>query len=165
MTLQEVLQILGGVGVIGSLIYVAIQIRNNARAVRAATYHQISIAMTGALFNMANNGELADLVLRGGDDFDVLTRLEKARFRFHAMFVLSFNQNVFQQRKIGALHNSDWDSFSADLIAYFDMNGARQAWPTYRRRFNPDFQAHVEAIVAKANDQHSVDMNATSIPG
>lgn len=42
MTLQETLQILGGIGVIASLIYVAIQIRNNARAVRAATYHQVS---------------------------------------------------------------------------------------------------------------------------
>lgn len=38
MTLQEIAQILGGIGVIASLIYVAIQIRNNACAVRAATY-------------------------------------------------------------------------------------------------------------------------------
>lgn len=30
MNLQQVLQILGGVGVMGSLIYVAIQIRNNS---------------------------------------------------------------------------------------------------------------------------------------
>jgi hypothetical protein len=43
MNLQQVLQILGGVGVIGSLIYVAIQIRNNSRALRAATYQQLSV--------------------------------------------------------------------------------------------------------------------------
>ena len=46
MTLQESLQILGGIGVIGSLIYVAIQIRNDARAVRAAAYLQISHTQT-----------------------------------------------------------------------------------------------------------------------
>ena len=41
MTLQETLQILGGIGVIASMIYVGIQIRNNARALRAATYQQL----------------------------------------------------------------------------------------------------------------------------
>jgi hypothetical protein len=35
MTLQETLQILGGWGVITSMIYVGIQIRINARAMRA----------------------------------------------------------------------------------------------------------------------------------
>lgn len=40
MTLQETAQILG---VIASIVYVGIQIRNNARALRAATYQQISV--------------------------------------------------------------------------------------------------------------------------
>ena len=165
MTLAEITQLLGGFGVIASLIYVAIQIRNNARAVRASTFLQISNTMTGSLFNMANNGELLDIILRGGDDLDSLTRLEKARFRFHAMFVLSFNQNVFQQHKIGALHADDWDSFSVDLAAYFEMKGARQAWPGYKRRFNPDFQAHVEDIVRKANAQLGATTNPVALPG
>ena len=69
MTLQEILQVIGGVGVIGSLIYLGIQIRNNSRALRAATILQISHTMQGALFNMASNEEMTSLVLRGGDNF------------------------------------------------------------------------------------------------
>jgi DMSO reductase anchor subunit len=42
MALQEILQILGGLGVIASMVHVGIQIRNNARATRAATYLQLS---------------------------------------------------------------------------------------------------------------------------
>jgi hypothetical protein len=111
--------------------------------------------MMGTLFKMANNGELTNIVLRGGDDFAALPRLARARFRFHSMFVLSFNQNVFQQHKIGALHADDWDSFGADLVSCFDMKGARQAWPGIKRRFNPDFQAHVEQIIAQAAHKNS----------
>jgi hypothetical protein len=165
MTLTEISQALGVIGVIASLIYVAIQIRNNSRTVRAATFLQISNTMTGSLYNMANNGELTDIILRGGENFEALSQLEKARFRFHAMFVLSFNQNVFQQHKIGTLHADDWDSFSVDLAAYFEMRGARQAWPSYKRRFNPDFQAHVEAIVVKSNVQQINDSNVVVLPG
>lgn len=160
MTLQEILQILGGVGVIGSLIYVAIQIRNNARAVRAATYLQISHTQTSALFNMANNADLAELVVRGGNDFAALKGLDRARFRFHAMFVLTFNQNIFFQHKIGMITGSDWDSFKYDLVSYFDMGGARAAWPTYKKRFNKEFQAHVDHIVERIEREKS----ATGLP-
>ena len=151
MTLQEILQVIGGVGVIGSLIYLGIQIRNNSRALRAATILQISHTMQGALFNMASNEEMTSLVLRGGDNFSLLSRVEKARFRFHGMFILSINQNVYIQHKIGTLTNSDWDSFNKDLDTYFDMKGARQAWQHYKARFNPEFQAYVDAIVERNN--------------
>jgi hypothetical protein len=149
MTLAELTQLIGGIGVIASLIYVAIQIRNNARAVRAATYLQISHTQTSALYNMASNVDLAELIVRGGSDFAALKGLDRARFRFHAMFVLTFNQNIFFQHKIGMLTGSDWDSFKYDLVSYFDMGGARAAWPTYKRRFNKEFQVHVDRIIEK----------------
>jgi len=153
VTLQEILQILGGVGFIGSLVYVAIQIRNNARAVRAATYLQISHTQTSALYNMASNRNLAELVVRGGKDFAALKGLDRARFRFHAMFVLTFNQNIFFQHKIGMITGSDWDSFKYDLVSYLDMAGARAAWPTYKNRFDKTFQAHVDKIIEKIDSE------------
>ncbi len=51
MTLQQLAQILGAIGVIASLIYVAIQIRNYARAVRAATYQRLSASLATMWMN------------------------------------------------------------------------------------------------------------------
>ena len=155
MTLAETTQLLGGIGVIASMIYVGIQIRNNSRAVRAATNLQISHTQTSSLYNMASNADLAELVVRGGGDFAALKGLDRARFRFHAMFVLTFNQNIFFQHKIGTLTGDDWDSFSGDLVSYFDMPGARAAWPTYKKRFNTKFQAHVNQIVEQIEREKS----------
>ena len=73
MTLQEALQIIGALGVISSLTYAAIQIRRNTRAVRAATYQQLAISLVS---DLAKNGELCDLILRAGDDFAALGRLD-----------------------------------------------------------------------------------------
>ncbi len=53
MTLQETLQILGGIGVIASMIYVGIQIRNNAGALRASTYQQVSVISMQGWLDMA----------------------------------------------------------------------------------------------------------------
>lgn len=68
MTLQAVAQILGGIGVIASLIYVAVQFRNNARAVRAATYQQLSASFASSWDTMGHNGATAALALNGGND-------------------------------------------------------------------------------------------------
>ena len=95
MTLQETAQILGGIGVIASLIYVGIQIRNNARALRAATYQQLSVINLQGWISMAHNGETTGVVLRGMDDFFSLTRVEKARF--NPKFVAHLDQILLRQ--------------------------------------------------------------------
>ena len=95
MTLQELAQIGGIIGVVASLIYVAIQIRNNARATRAATFQQLSSAMASDWSDMARNPEMVGLVLRGGDDFESLNRVEKSRMRFFLMGYCRRFENAF----------------------------------------------------------------------
>jgi hypothetical protein len=82
MTLQELLQIVGGIGVISSFIYAAIRVRRNTRALRAATYQQVSQSIIGEFDELAKNRDLCEVMLRGSDDFGSLDRTEKARFRF-----------------------------------------------------------------------------------
>ena len=128
MTLQETLQILGGIGVIASMIYVGIQIRNNARALRAATYQQLSIINLQGWFSMAHNGETTDIVLRGMDDFFSLSRVEKARFRFLIMGYVGGFANAWFQLKIGTLRDNDWKAISGDMDAFFSTPGTQAAW-------------------------------------
>ena len=83
MTLTETSQALGVIGVIASLIYVAIQIRNNARAVRAATYHQVSNTFISHWEGLTNNVETCSMMLRGAKDFTNLTDdVDQTRFYF-----------------------------------------------------------------------------------
>ena len=103
MTLQELAQIGGLVGVIASLIYVAIQIRNNSRATRAATFQQLSYAMASDWLDVARNPEMAGLILRGSDDFESLNRIEKSRMRFFLMAYCRRFENAFFQHKVGTL--------------------------------------------------------------
>ncbi len=149
MTLQETLQILGGIGVIASMIYVGIQIRNNARALRAATYQQLSIINLQGWFSMAHNGETTDIVLRGMDDFFSLSRVEKARFRFLIMGYVGGFANAWFQLKIGTLRDNDWKAISGDMDAFFSTPGTQAAWLLVKNRFNPEFTAFVDQILIR----------------
>jgi hypothetical protein len=150
MTLQEIVQIIGGIGVIASLIYVAIQIRNNARAVRAAAYQQLSVSMSGPWDALFLNGEACSLVLRGCDDFAVLDRVEKARFRFMVMAFMRRFENAWFQHKIGTLKEGDWQAISADLDSLYSLPGARAAWQLVKNRSNPNFRSYVDMIVQRS---------------
>jgi hypothetical protein len=147
MTLQETAQILGGVGVIASIVYVGIQIRNNARALRAATYQQLSVTTLQVWFALAHNGETTGIMLRGADDFSALNRVEKARFRFVVMGYVKSFENAWFQHNIGTLRESDWKASTADLHSFFSTPGAHAAWPLVKNRFNAEFTAFLDDIL------------------
>jgi len=149
MTLQEFLQIVGGIGVIGSLIYVAIQIRNNARAVRAATYQQVANSISSQWELLANNGELCNIVMRGGIDFSSLDRFEKGRFRFGLMAYFRKYESAWFQSKVGTLKQTDWQTIAHDLETICSLPGTREAWGHIRDRSHPDFRDFVDAVVRR----------------
>lgn len=147
MTLQETLQVLGGVSVIASLIFVAIQIRNNSRAVRAATYQQLTSSTNSIWMALAGNGELAEMMLRGHDDFDALTRTEKTRVSFLLMAYIRKFENAWFQHKVGTLKQGDWKAIAADMDGVFANSGTRALWPLIRNRSSPQFAQVVDGVV------------------
>jgi hypothetical protein len=149
MTLSEITQLLGGIGVIASLIYVAIQIRNNARAVRAAAYRQLALTTAGQWDTLFGSEELCSLVLRGCDDFSALNRVEKARFRFMLMAFMRRFENGWFQHKIGTLKSGDWQAVAADMDSLFSLPGPQAAWPLIKTRSNPEFRAFVDDLAKR----------------
>jgi hypothetical protein len=88
-----------GVGVLASIIYVSIQIRNNTRVVRASAFQQVINSFAGISFDIAKDKKLVDLYLRAGKDFGSLGALERAQ---HSLMLLSFlrrAENVFSKLK------------------------------------------------------------------
>ena len=157
MTLQDLAQIGGVIGVIASMIYVAIQIRNNARATRAATFQQLSSAMANNWLSWGSNSEMVSLMLRASDDFDALNRVEKARMRFFLMGYARNFENAFFQHKIGTLKKRDWVGISADIHILFSMPGSRKVWPLVKNRSSPEFQTYIDAIVKTAEAKQAAD--------
>ena len=150
MTLTQVAQVLGAIGVIASMIYIGVQIRNNARSVRAATYQQLSGQFISHWLALAGNVELVDIALRGGDDFDSLTRIEKARMRFVLLGYIRQYQNAYFQHQIGTLKEDDWKSITGDMEAVLSLPGVQKVWTLIRGRSSPEFQVFVDGIVAEA---------------
>lgn len=149
MTLQELLQIVGGIGVISSFVYAAIQVRRNTRAVRAATYQQLNQSIISIWDELGRNRELCELVLRAGDDFLSLDRIDKARFRFSMMAYFKRYETAHFQHSVGILREADWTAIGSDLEILFSLRGIRSVWPLISNRSNADFRAYIDALIQK----------------
>jgi len=73
--------VIGGIAVLVTLIYLALQIRHNTR-VAASSMHYQMLSITNEHFKLTtNNPELSEIVRRGNGDPDTLTEDEWERFR------------------------------------------------------------------------------------
>ena len=149
MTLQDILQIVGGIGVIVSITYAGLQVRRNTRALRAVTYQQTAGSFIAAWDDLSRNPEMVGLLLRGGDDFSSLDRIEKARFRFFTTSYCRRFEIAYFQHQIGILTDADWQAMSADIDSIFSLPGVRAAWPLVKNRSNPAFRAHLDERIAR----------------
>jgi len=71
-------ELIGAVGVVITLIYLAVQIRQNTRAVRLDTSHNIMEEIRDMYSLMAEHGELADLVNRAATDYESVDDKKRA---------------------------------------------------------------------------------------
>ena len=82
-------EVVGGVAVIATLLYLAVQIRQNARSVRNAASLSVNEGLAEINRRVSNDPEFADLWLRGLKDYGGLTGVERMRFGSYALDILN----------------------------------------------------------------------------
>ena len=93
--LANIGQVIGAIAVVISLIYVALQIRQNTNAVRSATAQTVHEHFAKWYHLVAADDELAQIVANGLRDYGSLSEKERVRFIAAFMAFLSYSQNAF----------------------------------------------------------------------
>ena len=150
--------LIGGIGVVISLIYVAHQIRQNSRQIaqntlhmEASMYHATNDAFCNWYALLAQDGDLATLWRRALDD-EVLESDEKARvYALIAMLFITFENN-FQQLRLGAVRRNTLKIASSALSALMARPVVRAWWNREGAWvLMPEFRMAVEDLVSEAS--------------
>jgi hypothetical protein len=152
MSLQEFAWLgatMSGVGVLASIIYVSIQIRNNTRAVRASAFQQVVNSFAAISFDIAKDKKLVDLYLRAGKDFAALDELERAQYSLMLLSFLRRAENVFFQTEIRMLYTEHWSGIRESIKTIMAPPGARTCWSEMRNRLNPEFRVFIDGLIAE----------------
>lgn len=145
-------QIAGAIGVIASLIFVGLQIRDNSSAVRSATAQAVHDNYASWYISLSNNEAALATSAKGFVDLTALSPAEKAQFVCTMMAFLSHSQNAFHQWREGHLSNGLWAGWEALMMNLVNTPGGADFWAERGYVFGAEFQSHVADIMKRKPD-------------
>ena len=134
-------EILGAVGVVVSLLYLAIQIRQNTRSVRASTYQAFSESFGDFRNLLIGNERLGAIWLKGLHSRSVLPDPERAVFDVLLMNFLRGVEVSFYQEANGLLDERFYRGWVDEALNIWRLPGPRDWWLENAQFFNPEFRA------------------------
>ncbi len=150
MTIQDwgaIGELVGGVAVVVTLIYLAFQIRQNTRAIRLSTSHAVAEDFRNMFGIVAEQTESAEAIFKGTMDPSSISGVEKARYwSFNHYFLYAF-QNAYVQLTEGALDSRHWLGMKRMMIDYTSVPGFREYWPTRKHWFSEEFQHFMDSEI------------------
>lgn len=143
-------ELVGALGVVATLLYLSLQIRQNTKALRTATFQSIIGFATGFAQSIAQDGELARIFHAGITSFDALDEPERFRFHFQMIALLRRFENILYQSTMGLLDDAEWEGLRASLDAIMVQPGAGKWWALNSKLFNSLFCKFIEGRLPTA---------------
>jgi hypothetical protein len=142
MTGSALREALGFAGVVGSLVFVGLEIRQNTLATRAAAYQDMGTAISDVWLQGSQNPTLASLTLRSLEDPDAeFTPEEEAQIANQDIAALRQYEVVWRQVNLGVL--------DGEVLGYFGWDprdvAVGRRWQRIRSFMSTDFREFLES--------------------
>lgn len=135
---------IGGLATIGTLFYLAYQIRQNTRTARSSAYQAASSAITAWSLEMSRDPVLMENFWVGMADPDALDQRTRGQVGLQIQALFRNYENIFYQWREGAITDQVWEGWSRQAQATLWTPGAQRWWLTWREHCNADFRRFLE---------------------
>ena len=153
MSLQElgsIGELLGGLAVFVSFVFLALQIRQNTTSVRAATSASISESLSRFTEMLASQPDLAHLWYQGRDEYDSLNEEERLRFRLTFLTYMRRLENAFYQQARGFVDPDHWQTTERHIASVMFRPGTLRVWNETKQIFSDRFVEFIERYISDA---------------
>jgi len=149
MSLEEIFyvsQSVASLAVVGSLIYLGLQVRSAERSQRAIMQQGRADRTSQGAMTIANP-ELARVFFKGTAGQTELTREEFTQWMLICRALFLSGEDSFLQYKAGQLDQAAFDSYVAGVHYYMASPGMRAAWRMSAGQFGSAFRDFVTEIL------------------
>lgn len=119
-TLGSIGDLLGGIGVVASLIYLGVQIRQNTKALRSSSYHQAAEQTWNYCLAVAQDASLAEILAKRAVDPADLTPAEQIRSRSADQALIFGFENMLRLHEEGLVDPDVWNNILANSMVFLD---------------------------------------------
>ena len=144
--LSELAQIIAAIGVIVSLCYVGVQIRQSTRATRLASVQAVEEALGRTELMIVQDSDFADILRRGLTASGAeLPDTDRIRINVFYRHVLRSYQSAYYQYRQAGLDRAVWEAHAKTLGAFFQADrGLRDHFAVEKYMLEPSFAAFCE---------------------
>ncbi|MGI9114750.1 MAG: hypothetical protein ACR2FX_06890 [Chthoniobacterales bacterium] len=133
-------QLIASIGVIGTLYYLALQVRQSTRSSRAVVVDSLARSMHDLAFDMAKNDHLLNVVTVTLHDWNGATEIERARAASFLLGYFKVFENAWFQMRQGTLAREQWQGYDAFLHMALRQPAVRPWWEQRSNFFAPAFR-------------------------
>jgi hypothetical protein len=119
-------QLASAAAVLITLIYLAIQLKQNTTAVATSTYESTMTGFNDINVMVASHPKLASVLDRGCLGLDRLTAEEIVQFNFILRCYANQWWKLFKLHERGGLPTEEWAIFAREAAQFFEQPGCRQ---------------------------------------
>jgi len=135
--------LIGGVGVVATLIYLATQIRQNTSSHRMASIQQI--ISTSVTISVGASAGPVPAIFAKCEKHDRLTEEEFAQFLMFVWAMLTNHWQIFHLYQKGMVEKEVLDKFMSRLQGTMNMSVARTMWRSrIKHGFPTDYQEYIQ---------------------
>lgn len=136
--------LLAAIAVGVSVIYLAIQIRENTLATRSQTHQLVTSELAEAAIYIASDSELSRIFRIGLDAPDQLDQDEFYRFALLGISHFRRYENLFFQYQAGLVGDDFWIGHRENILWHFYRPGMQRWWKQRRLTYSRNFREYLE---------------------
>ena len=137
--------VFGGLGVIGSLLFVALEIRQNTEAVRSATIQAISEQSFEAVAQLVENADLR-AAYEAASTGAALTQEQRFHLKMFYLGIMRVQQNRYLQSQLGVL-DLETLLFAGGRGGAYALPFFAEYWAEDGHQYPAEFQDFVESVL------------------
>ena len=151
---------IGGVAVVVTIGYLAVQIRSQTIANRRSTFQDLLNHQADLNLAWMTNPELGDVIIGGRDQsLEEMDQKTRSLLTTHTTMSLRHGQNAYSQFLEKAITKEQLSQLEMPLYATLGAPYAQRLWDLLKSRFPEDFRTYVDEElmpVAKSSDGWNV---------
>jgi hypothetical protein len=144
--LAKFAEIASAVGVLMSLIFVGLQIRQNTHAQRVLAVESLSAAITAINVPAMESPALGAAVSKVCADWYASTREERIIAHYFLFSIFKLLETAWYQQKAKALEPAHWAGWEKLLLMLYHSPGIQGVWwPLRRHAYSSEFQTYLDS--------------------
>lgn len=137
-------QVIAGLAVLASLLFVGIQIRQNTRSQKVVAVNALTAAIAAINVPAMESPALGDALSTVFQDWDSATREQRILAHFFLFSFFKLSESAWYQRRNDVLDEQQWIGWETLLRAMYHAEGVKNGcWSHRKSAYSPQFQAHL----------------------